>query len=100
MVIHCKHCGATMKVDEARMPTTAFRVKCHQCQNVLTVEPPKPGAAPPHAISPIPVSPALASPTSGRRAQAPGKLPPSTSLGGRAVATVVASPPETTQPLP
>jgi len=59
MIIYCKHCGAALKVDDARMPSTTFRVKCHQCHNLLTVEPPK--AAPVVAsepVTPMPVSPA------------------------------------------
>ena len=45
MVFSCKHCGAALRVDDARVPKTTFRVRCHQCQNLLTVEPPKPATA-------------------------------------------------------
>jgi predicted Zn finger-like uncharacterized protein len=63
MVIYCKHCGAALRVDDARIPATTFRVKCHRCQNLLTVEPPKPGAPPAK-----PVTPAAAAPTAPPRA--------------------------------
>ena len=57
MIIYCKHCGAALKVDDARLPATTFRVKCHQCHNVLTVEPPKPITVEPLPMTPIPVAP-------------------------------------------
>ena len=57
MVIYCKHCGVALKVDDARMPATTFRVKCHQCHNVLTVEPPKPITVEPLPIAPTPAAP-------------------------------------------
>jgi type IV pilus assembly protein PilB len=41
-------------VDDARMPSTTFRVKCHQCHNLLTVEPPKPAPAGARMVTPIP----------------------------------------------
>ncbi|MGE5327301.1 MAG: ATPase, T2SS/T4P/T4SS family, partial [Deltaproteobacteria bacterium] len=45
MIIFCKHCGAALRVDDARLPSTTFRVRCHHCKNLLTVEPPKAGAS-------------------------------------------------------
>ena len=56
MIIYCKHCGAALRVDDARMPTTTFRVKCHQCHNLLTVEPPKVTVPVVHPVTPIPVA--------------------------------------------
>ncbi len=58
MIIYCKHCGTALRVDDARMPTTSFRVKCHQCHNLLTVEPPKPATDSP-APTPTHATPAL-----------------------------------------
>jgi type IV pilus assembly protein PilB len=89
MIITCKHCGAALKVDDAKMPSTAFRVKCRQCQNLLTVEPPK-AAAGPLPVTPIPVEPmpraaAAGKPVAGAaRPQAAGRLGPKSSA---AVAT-------------
>jgi type IV pilus assembly protein PilB len=57
MVLYCKHCGTALKVDDARMPATTFRVKCHQCHNLLTVEPPKPITVEPLPMAPMPVAP-------------------------------------------
>jgi predicted Zn finger-like uncharacterized protein len=75
MVVHCKHCGAASKVDDAKMPTTTFRIKCHQCQNILTVEPPKGGITPPplRTATPIAVEP-LPRPPVGRPITATGSL--------------------------
>ena len=57
MVIHCKHCGAASKVDDARMPAGPFRIKCYQCQNILTIEPPKPGGVAARLGSSLPLEP-------------------------------------------
>jgi type IV pilus assembly protein PilB len=73
MVIYCKHCGAALRVDDARMPATAFRVKCHQCHNLLTVEPPKAGAPVAHPVTPIAIS------SAPHPAGAPAAAPPSSS---------------------
>jgi len=89
MIITCKHCGAALKVDDSKMPSTAFRVKCRQCQNLLTVEPPK-AAAGPLPVTPIPIesAPRAAAgikPTAAAgRPQAAGRLAPKSSA---AVAT-------------
>ncbi len=72
MIIYCKHCGAALKVDDARMPSTTFRVKCHQCHNLLTVEPPK--AAP--VIAAEPVTPIPTPPASPPHGTAPHAAPP------------------------
>ena len=75
MVIHCKHCGAASKVDDAKMPAGTFRIKCHQCQNILTVEPPKLGVTPPpiRTVTPMPAEP-LSRPPAGRPITAAGSL--------------------------
>ena len=90
MVIHCKQCGAASKVDDAKVPATTFRIRCHKCQNVLTVEPPKATvpAAPPVAAAPAGPAPhpaaakPMAAPLSPRPvaqpAEEPGPLPPRT----------------------
>ncbi|MBZ5545379.1 MAG: Flp pilus assembly complex ATPase component TadA [Acidobacteriia bacterium] len=57
MVIHCKHCGAASKVDDARMPAGPFRIKCYQCQNILTIEPPKVGGVAARLGSSLPLEP-------------------------------------------
>jgi len=81
MVIQCKHCGAASKVDDAKMPSTTFRIKCHKCQNILTVEPPKAAAPAIPTVSATPVEPAprpaAAKPAAAPAAEAP-PLPPRT----------------------
>jgi type IV pilus assembly protein PilB len=57
MVIHCKHCGAASKVDDAKMPAGPFRIKCHQCQNILIIEPPKAGGVAARPGSSLPLEP-------------------------------------------
>jgi type IV pilus assembly protein PilB len=95
MVVHCKHCGAASKVDDAKMPTTTFRIKCHQCQNILTVEPPKASAPPPpiRTATPIPVEP-LPRPPAGRPITAAGSLRSVARPAEKAVAAAVIVAPE------
>lgn len=92
MVIYCKHCGAALRVDEARMPATTFRVKCHQCQNLLTVEPPRPQSKSPRVLTPIPVTPL---PAASAEESEPPASGPAVALGpDRKSATLVSAPPE------
>ncbi len=80
MVIYCKHCGAALRIDDARMPATTFRVKCHQCQNLLTVEPPKPAAAvQAGTVAPLPATSAVTRPVTVPAASAAGVRPAATS---------------------
>jgi type IV pilus assembly protein PilB len=80
MIIYCKHCGAALKVDDARMPSTTFRVKCHQCHNLLTVEPPK------AAIPVVPVVPAGRPPALAPAGAGAGRSPAATTPSAGAVA--------------
>ena len=66
------------------MPATTFRVKCHQCHNLLVIEPPRPatqaatpGAPAGSAVLPAPVTPAAPTPpaTPVTRAAPPGGPP-------------------------
>ncbi len=57
MVIQCKKCGAVSKVEDAKMPTSTFRIKCHQCQNFLTIEPPRIGASGVRSVPPLTIEP-------------------------------------------
>jgi type IV pilus assembly protein PilB len=114
MVIYCKHCGAALRVDDARMPATTFRVKCHQCHNLLTVEPPK--ATPvvqsePVAAQPTPPAPPHRAPAPAATltnvpppvpAPAPAAAPsPTPAPAARtAVATAVQAPPVAPAPAP
>ncbi len=87
MIINCKHCGKALRVDDAKVPTKTFRVKCSQCQNVLVVEPPEivPLAAEAGAAAPV----AAAAPRPVAAAPAPQ----------RATAVAVEAPPKP-QPSP
>ncbi len=100
MVIQCKNCGAVSKVDDAKMPSTTFRIKCHQCQSVLTIDPPKPGtlrSAPPRSFEPPPRPPAPSRPLT-----VPGSLRPPARPAEQAAATatVVTVPEVEPQPFP
>jgi type IV pilus assembly protein PilB len=98
MVIHCKHCGAASKVDDAKMPTVPFRIKCHQCQNILTIEPPKSvGGARPGPSLPLEPPPR----PSGRPITVTGSLrPPQRPTAVKEASTAVIVAPEVeTQPL-
>jgi type IV pilus assembly protein PilB len=99
MVIHCKHCGAASKVDDAKMPSTPFRIKCHQCQNILTIEPPKltGGTARPAPSLPLEPPPR----PSGRPITVTGSLrpPQRPSAEKAAPAAVIVAPEVESQPL-
>ncbi len=90
MIITCKHCGAALKVDDAKMPSTAFRVKCRQCQNLLTVEPPK--AAAPQVVTPIPIETSPRGAAGGKAATAAGRPQASGRLGPKSSAAVATEP--------
>ena len=98
MIITCKHCGAALKVDDAKMPSTAFRVKCRQCQNLLTVEPPK-AAAGPHPVTPIPVEPMPRSATGEKPVATAGRPQASGRLGPKSSAAVATEPEPEAKPL-
>jgi type IV pilus assembly protein PilB len=99
MIITCKHCGAALKVDDAKMPSKTFRVKCRQCQNLLTVEPPKTAAAGPHPVTPIPVEP-TARPAAGGKPAGPGRPQPTGRLGAKSSAAVATEPEPEAKPFP
>ena len=102
MVIQCKNCGAVSKVDDAKMPATTFRIKCHQCQSVLTVEPPKHGAAPVRPLPYLPIERPVRPPAPSRPLTVTGSLR-STAVAEKptvAAAVVVATPEAEVQPLP
>ena len=101
MVIYCKHCGAALRVDEARMPTTAFRVKCHQCHNLLTVEPPKASPADVRTVTPIPIAAPPRPPAAGTPPAAVGSPAGVARPAERTVATaVVVAPQPEARPFP
>jgi type IV pilus assembly protein PilB len=89
MVIRCKHCGAASKVDDAKLPATTFRIRCHKCQKVLTVEPPKAAASAAPAVAAAPAEPAPA-PTG----------PPPVSQPAAGPATAAMAPTSEPPPLP
>jgi type IV pilus assembly protein PilB len=100
MVIHCKHCGAACEVEDARLPATTFRVRCHKCQNVLTVEPPRTTAP---AAPTVATAPAEAAPRSAaaKPAAAPASRRPVARPAEETAATAVAIAPEPElRPLP
>ena len=101
MVIQCKTCGAVSKVDDAKMPATTFRIKCHQCQSVLTVEPPKPGSGPARAMPTRTIEAPPRPPSPSRPMTVPGSLRAKAVSAPEkpvAVATVVAVPEVEAQP--
>jgi predicted Zn finger-like uncharacterized protein len=98
MVIYCKRCGAASRIDETRMPATTLQIKCQQCQNLITVEPPKAGSPGVHPATPVPAGsagprPPVAPPPVPRAAAPPAAPLPAVALRG-GVATAVAAQPE------
>ena len=35
MIIRCDNCSVSLQVDESKIPTTIFTVRCPRCQNML-----------------------------------------------------------------
>ncbi len=91
MVIQCKTCGAVSKVDDAKMPSTTFRIKCHQCQAVLTVEPPRPGTGPARGAPPLTFEAPPRPPAPSRPLTVPGSLRPPAGRAPEKPAAVVAT---------
>ncbi len=89
MIIFCQHCGAKLAVEDSRVPATAFRVKCHQCHNVLTVEPPKAMVTPARPITPMATAPPKPAPKPSGPATARSQAAERAGAG-TAVATAVA----------
>src|ERR671939_611719 len=50
MVITCQQCSARLQLDDTKIPTRPFTVRCPKCQNIIQAQPP---AAPtePSALS-------------------------------------------------
>ena len=88
MNIFCQHCGAVLKLDESRMRGGPVRVKCPKCQNLLTVEPPKPAAP---AARPAPPAAAPAPPRPSASAAPPAAPRVASRPAEKAVAAVVAA---------
>jgi len=97
MVIQCKHCGAASKVDDAKMPSTTFRIKCHKCQNILTVEPPKAAAPAIPTVSATPVEPATR-PAAAKPATTPAIPQPAARPAEKTTTTAVATAPAAEAP--
>ncbi len=70
MVVTCKNCGATMRVDDAKVPNRQFWVKCYRCKTLLTVQPPAAAQPPAPAAAPAAPAPSSATPP-------PSPAPPS-----------------------
>jgi type IV pilus assembly protein PilB len=99
MVIHCTHCGATSKVDDAKIPATSFRIRCHKCQQVVMVEPPKAAASALPTVAAAAVEPAPP-PAEAKPAPAAASSPRVAPRAGKAASAVVATVPEAAAPPP
>jgi len=42
MIIACQKCSSRLQVDETKMPTGAFSIRCPKCNNTVEVTPPSP----------------------------------------------------------
>lgn len=40
MIVTCSHCAARLQLDEARLPSRPFTVRCPKCQQNVNVQPP------------------------------------------------------------
>jgi predicted Zn finger-like uncharacterized protein len=49
MVVECQSCNAKYNVDENKLPAAGVKVRCHKCQNIITIKKP----APPPVAEPV-----------------------------------------------
>jgi len=75
MITYCKHCGAKLKVDDARLGNSPREFKCPVCHNTFTVEPPRPAP-----VNNRPVAPPAGATSSSLRPFKPAS-PSSTGIG-------------------
>jgi type IV pilus assembly protein PilB len=94
MVVHCTHCGAASKVDDAKIPSTAFRIRCHKCQQVVTVEPLKAAASALPTVAAAAVEPAPP-PAEAKPAPAAASSPPVAPQAEKAATVPEPLPPRT-----
>jgi predicted Zn finger-like uncharacterized protein len=40
MVINCQQCSARLQLDDAKVPSRAFTVRCPKCQHIINAQPP------------------------------------------------------------
>ena len=97
MVIHCTRCGAASKVDDAKVPATTFRIRCHKCHELVTVGPPKTVVSAVPTVTAVPVGPA---PHAGEAKPVPAAtgVAPVAPSADKAAPAVVATVPEPAAP--
>jgi predicted Zn finger-like uncharacterized protein len=49
MVITCQQCSARLQLDDTKVPSRAFTVRCPKCQHVINAQPPAPTTTAPGA---------------------------------------------------
>src|SRR5437868_6580710 len=42
MVINCQQCSARLQLDDAKVPSRPFTVRCPKCQHIINAQPPMP----------------------------------------------------------
>ncbi|HYO91276.1 MAG TPA: zinc-ribbon domain-containing protein, partial [Pyrinomonadaceae bacterium] len=52
MIVICSSCSTRLQLDEAKLPSRPFTIRCPKCQNIINGEPPAPtGAADQSALA-------------------------------------------------
>ncbi|MDT7604570.1 MAG: hypothetical protein QOF61_2567 [Acidobacteriota bacterium] len=46
MVITCQQCSARLQLDDTKVPSRPFTVRCPKCQHIINAQPPAPASAP------------------------------------------------------
>ena len=41
MIIVCSHCSARLQLDETKVPSRSFTVRCPKCQQAVQIQPPR-----------------------------------------------------------
>jgi predicted Zn finger-like uncharacterized protein len=72
MIVTCPNCTTRLQLDEAKVPTRAFSVRCPKCQQIVNAQPPAARAPQRDAVSAVGGVPASARP---QQASAPAPNP-------------------------
>src|SRR2546423_12620708 len=80
MIVNCPNCTTRLQLDDAKVPSRPFSVRCPKCQQIVNAQPPAPNLQDAlAAVARLPVSPR---PPPGTSAKAAAPPPRAGAAGG------------------
>ncbi|HEX8142268.1 MAG TPA: zinc-ribbon domain-containing protein [Pyrinomonadaceae bacterium] len=76
MIVVCSQCTTRLQLDDAKLPSRAFTIRCPKCQNIISAQPPAANATEQGALA-VGNSPALENPRYKQPTPAPAFNPES-----------------------